>query len=694
MSTIVFRYGIAAPHEGADRVLDQMRLAHAYGRALCWIERGRRWATRKVQNEASAELRERQAHVEGTDAACAWLAAEIRALRKKARARVETAEMRLHLAFARGKLKVAREALYAERARYAAQCPDCRKAKSEEVPCAHATAEAVAMRTKLDAIDLTANELLKNARGHCGLASGTYLLVEAAARSSHAAPLHEKDGITPHDPDMPPPRWDGSGSVAVQIQSTRPLTVKDAVGCRDSRLRVAEPPWAEAWLHEQTLSARAPRREDSIVGSGRGRRPPGTRPGAKGEPDTVAPATKPDGSPARWVRDRACRHGQLQLRIGSDEHRDPIWASWRLDMSRPLPPEASVTWATVHRRMRGPHAEWSLCVTLDLGPHAGPAPRDRPMVAIDVGWRQIDDALRVAAWHDSLGRSGELRLSAADVRALTLHEEIRSQRDAAFDLCKAALKRWITTATAVPDWMQQNATAMHAWRNPGRMVALLRRWGDERPNRGPVETIVFEAVSAWASGDRSRWAEQEHRRLWGLRRRRDIYRVFSAKLAREYSVIVLERFDLRKVVERAPTGLDKAENEQAHRNRQLVAVSDLRNTLCNAVRSTASLVASVDATNSTRACPSCGVCADRNAADSVRLRCDDCSHEWDQDMSGAAPFLLARYCKRPGDAKIVAGAREAPKDAEWGGKKNERWARSKRMGAAKRARVEAARKAV
>jgi len=692
MTTLVYRYGLATPHEGGEVVREQMYRAHHYSRALCWIESGRRWACRKAQSEMSSALREAEARVQGMAAACEWLVAEIRTDRKKTRGRSETAEMRTHLAFARGKLKLAKETLYLERSRLAAQCTECRKAKSEEVPCAHATPEATVLRSRLDLADLVANELLKNARKHCGLASGTYLLVEAAARASHAIPLY--DGAEPNDPDMPPFRWDGSGAVAVQIQSTRPLTTDGALAGNDSRLRVTSPPWPEVWLEGRELLARPPRRDDSIVGSGRGRRPPGTRPGAKGEPDTVAPATKTDGTPARWVRDRACKQGQLRLRVGSDESRGPIWATWRLDMARPLPPKANITWATVHRRVRGPHDEWSLCVTLDLGPHAGPEPRDRPAVAIDVGWRLIGGELRVAAWHDSLGRSGELRLSTADIRALTLHEEIRSQRDIAFDLIKATVKRWINAEPALPGWMCDAAKTMHAWRNPGRMVGLLRHWENDHPKRSASEDVVFEALRSWQATDRGRWAEQESRRIWGLRRRRDVYRVFAAQLADKYGAIVLEDFDLRTMARRAPTGEDKVENEVARRNRQLAAVSELRGSLCNAVRNRGSVVTTVSAVDSTRACPNCGVVADRNAADSVRLRCDDCSHEWDQDVSGAAPFLLARHCERLGDAKIVAGAREEPKNAEGHVKKNEHWARAKRMGANKRARVEAARRAL
>ena len=104
------------------------------------------------------------------------------------------------------------------------------------------------------------------------------------------------------------------------------------------------------------------------------------------------------------------------MRVGPED--DPQWAAWRLDRHRSPPPGAQVRWATVVRRARGPHAEWSLHLTVGTGLGSAPAPTGK-QVAVDVGWRVIGDELRVAAWRDSDGQSGELRLTAKDsARAL------------------------------------------------------------------------------------------------------------------------------------------------------------------------------------------------------------------------------------------------------------------------------------
>jgi hypothetical protein len=683
MPIVVYRYGIASPHENADLVYDQLRLAHEYRRNLVLIERGRRHAERQVRSSFSAELQAAEQAVRVADAACEAIASGIRAVRKQDRKRSETGAQKLALAQARDNVRSAKKSLYEIRARFAPQCPDCRKAKSETMPCPHATPEGRELRNALDVVDETATALWRNAREYCGVYWGTYLLVERAHNASRAMPLYADDGVSPNDPKLPG-AWDGSGSIGVQIQSSDPLSTNGAIACTDTRLQIKESPYPEEWLATANLEARPPRRPDSIVGTGRGRRPPGTVPGKKGEPDTFNPL-------AKRVLKRARRHGQLQMRIGSNG-REPVWGIWRLDYHRPLPKGANITWATAHRRAIGPHFEWSLCVTVDVPQvdDGEAAVDERPSVAIDVGWRQIGDELRVAAWHDSEGRSGEFRLTAADIRALRAYEAIRVQRDMSQDLCRMRLKQWIDAVPNAPEWMREASKTMSSWRQPRRLVRFLQRWNAERPTRGPAEEIAYCDLEAWTASDRARWAEESHRRIWGLRRRKWRYQNFAAWLATTYSTIVMEKFDLRVVAVRRDDKVVGAqpENETARSNRQMASISELSAVICNAVRVRRSQVVAVNAVDSTSTCPACGLVADRHPEDGVVLVCD-CGHHWDQDVQGSAPILLGRWIEHPGDAKILAGARK-----EKPAKKSDRWGRARRMGDAKKARIEAARKAV
>jgi hypothetical protein len=668
--TLVYRYGLAATHENAQLVHEQMRLAHEYHKRLVEIERARRADSRAVMAASSAELRAAEESVRAADAECERLAGEIRAARKQTRKRSETEEMRVALATEREAKRTRQRELYAIREKQRAQCFECRSARLEEIPCPHASEEARALRLALDAIDTRALGEVRQAREASGVFWGTYLIVEKAARASFGAPLYAQDCITPHDPAFP--RWTGDGAVAIQLQGG--LSLEDATRGDDTRLRLRCPPWPEEWL------SRLPAAAEPVS---LGRLPPGHRPDG-----SVAPATRADGTPARWVRDHAAREGELRMRISSDG-RDPIWASWRLDYARSLPQGAVISWAIVYRRMRGPHAEWSVCVTAAV---QQPAPKDitGKTIAIDLGWRVIGEELRVAAWQDSEGMRGELRLSAADIRTLRQPEQIRGDRDTAFDLCKLRLHRWVAASPNAPEWMRVETATVPQWRDPRRMVALLRKWA-EQPSRTPDEDLVYRAVEAWALADYHLWEQETARRTWALRRRRDKYRVFAAHLARKNDTIVIEAFDLRVFAQRAETGQDDAENETARSNRQMAAVSELRDAILHAAANYGATVVEVSAVDTTRTHAICGVVADRDVASDVMVYCDVCHATFDQDLN-AADILLSRYRERPGDAKIIVGARDDDNSTKQQDKSVSKWARAKRMGKAKAARLAAARK--
>jgi hypothetical protein len=694
--TLVYRYGLTAPIENADLVYAQLRAGHEYRCALVRIERQRRAEERAAHLSVSAEVAAAHARVVQADAECEEIASRIRAARKSARKRAETTDMRAELEAARQRHSEMRSALFAVRERYKSQCKECRNEKSEVQPCPHASPEGAAFRLVLDAISARNNAEISKARAASGLYWGTYLVIEKAMAASRAAPLYEKDGITPCDPSFP--RFDGGGAFGVQFQSGRPpVFARHVTSGENTRLQITLPPWPEQWLASQP-AAEAAAAQDPITNLSA--LPPGVRPDG-----TPAPATRPDGTPARWVRRRANKQALLRMCIKTEGRDNPVWASWRLDYDRPIPPQAVITWATVHRRMRGPHSEWSLCVTVDV-PATEQTEIRTGVVAVDVGWRLMpcsrvdcDHAsdcreLRVAAWRDDKDRSGELRLTATDIRALRQSEQLRSKRDTQFDVIKAIVLGWIKTAQDAPEWMTEAAKTMHTWRRQGRMVALLSRWTEDRPERGEQEEIAYQAAVAWKSADFALWEAERSRDVWAHRRRREIYRVWAAKMAAAYGTIVLEQFDLRDVAERPEVGTEheSKDNDTARSNRQLVAVSELRGALCNAVRSRGAEVVTVTAVNSTRTCPSCGVIADRGQEDAVRLVCV-CGHAWDQDTEGAAPWLLREFRERPGDATYVAGARADAIAAEKKGKKGAKWARAKRMSATKKSRLQAAREA-
>jgi hypothetical protein len=166
-ATRVTRYAVRAPVEGADLVLRQIQLAHQYRNDLVAVERGRRWAVRRVDDtpEVQAAIEVAKANRKGSDRKTALRA-----------------------------LSLARKA---------------------------ARANAVDELARIEALNREIVKAGYNLYGERGLAWGTRLRIAAAADAARKEPLYGDDAVSPLDPHFH--RWDGSGACVVQLQHGLPV---------------------------------------------------------------------------------------------------------------------------------------------------------------------------------------------------------------------------------------------------------------------------------------------------------------------------------------------------------------------------------------------------------------------------------------------------------------------------------------
>lgn len=225
---IVYAYGIHAPHEGADWILDQMRLAGRYRNVLVAIERGRRAALRLLMAEHD-RVGPLQKAAEEAKAALDLAIEAVKKKRAAARKRADSPEER-------ETIRTLREA---HRASVAALRDARRDAKDDK----HAEAARAIVNDR-------ASILKKSAREHSGLYWGTYLKVEDAAQNAAKMPLYE--GEAPSDPHYV--RYDGSGEVAVQLQNGLPL--EDALSGKDNRVRLSLPVDPDRAFHHPSSGER------------------------------------------------------------------------------------------------------------------------------------------------------------------------------------------------------------------------------------------------------------------------------------------------------------------------------------------------------------------------------------------------------------------------------------------------------
>lgn len=635
----VERCGLLPPHRGGAVARDQLRLAARYRNTLTEIERGRRAALREA--EVVCGLRDALAAVDAAEkaveAALATAAAE-RAVTGSKRASAEVGAA----------LKAARSALSDARRAFAAKRAEVRTSVEAE-------------RERIDAV---AVDLRKNARAHCGVYWGSYLLIEAAMDAAAKAPLW--DGGAPNDPRFV--RFTGEGSIGVQVQGGADASALDD----DTRVR-------------------------------------------------ILPATPPPSELARWERKRArlndptwtpregkgaSRHRDLYLRVGSDGPggRTPVWAVFPMVLHRPLPEGARIKGATVSVRRVGTREEWAAMLTLDVPESSRAEDCGDGAVAVHLGWRVVDGGIRVAVVLDEHGRREEHVVTDEHVADLRVASGIESVRDKLLDRIRPILACALRGVEGLTGRLAEDARTLHAWRSPDRLRRFVEAWtragapGGDAPceaaswremtpeparSRLPQGDTVYAAAVAWLRHDRHLCDYVAGQRTGALRARRERYRIFAAGLARRYRVLVLDDTNRATLARRGP-GEDDTTHDRAASNRHLVAVSELEGALKDAFRARGGEVVEVSSVCETITCHACGV---RTEVGEARIaQCYACGVAWDQD-DNAARNMLARYRERCGDGAETGAARideSAPAMSTW--------QRRRAEAAARRAEKEAARK--
>jgi hypothetical protein len=329
-----------------------------------------------------------------------------------------------------------------------------------------------------------------------------------------------------------------------------------------------------------------------------------------------------------WDRRRDRRQRtSVRLRVGS-YGRDPIWAEWPLLMHRPLPRDGTIKWAYVLKRRVAGKDRWELQLTLETRPIPSAA---RGMVAIDVGWRMLEDGcLRVGYCYDGK-KEWEIKLQSDVLESFRYVEGLRSVRDRLMNAAIADLKSWLSK-TKVPEWIREQTKTLHAWRSQACLAALSLVW---RTQRWEGDEEGFEQLEAWRTKDKHLWTWETHQRSQTQRRRRDHYRCVAAELASIYKTIVIERFDLRSMQKHVTPESDRAEVSAHRLQRRDASVSDLRGCIMKAVARRGGCVVEVPAAGTTCICHECGQPVDAKDPASLYRKCASCGVVSDQDAAAA-----------------------------------------------------------
>jgi hypothetical protein len=345
------------------------------------------------------------------------------------------------------------------------------------------------------------------------------------------------------------------------------------------------------------------------------------------------------------------RSAVVYLRVGSED-REPVWCAVQCTLHRPMPEDAFIKWAYLIARRIGTHTEWSVQFVLSRDRWPRDDAASEGSVGIDVGWRRVDDGLRVAYWTGSDGKEGELIIPHARLDAWKKIEHLQSIRDLHFNLMRDRLSDWLLAADDLPDWLLERAKSLRQWRSAARLAALSIEWREQRfaadalPLADAAEIAselrleaahygepegMFDLLEAWRKKDKHLFDWQAHQRAKLQRWRDDLYRNFAADLRRRYKSARIKACNWAQLM-RKPAPEDKA-NGALRKHMRTASVGRLLRLVADSM-----LVEKVATMATKQRCHACGnLCEELNPK--ILHTCRHCGEVWDQDRNEALNLL-------------------------------------------------------
>lgn len=336
------------------------------------------------------------------------------------------------------------------------------------------------------------------------------------------------------------------------------------------------------------------------------------------------------------------------FRVGANE--DGLGAWVRLPVCiHDLPPKtARVKWAHLLLETIGSVPHWSVMLTVQWPEaHTHPNTATSGQVGLNLGWRRLPDGgLRVASWFGSDESKGQLILPKEQVDALEYLDGLRATQDEMFNDYRNRLVEWLQ-ANQHPEWMK---VATRSLRSARRLCRAILYWRD---HRFPGDDEIFRQMNGERVPNGIRKSKQQYRyvgfrlqwkhlndmeegRRKNLRAQRDVmYRMFAAKLSREYATACLDTTKYQKLRRRPGVGEKDEQSDRLRRMASLASVGRLRAFITMSMSS----VTSVDSHHITQRCHACGKLQDFDASAVIVNCCRHCNSECDQDENAARNAL-------------------------------------------------------
>src|SRR5208337_2890941 len=333
---------------------------------------------------------------------------------------------------------------------------------------------------------------------------------------------------------------------------------------------------------------------------------------------------------------RAARVGQpvlaavARLRLGS-ANRECAHLDIPFVMHRPLPSDGVLKWIYLHIKRIGLRTVYEIQFTLESEQFVESRAAHDGTIAINVGWRVLDNGdVRVATTWDGL-KEGEVRLPVKMRRTVEHAEDVHGYADDHFNVARDVLKSHLLDAKLTPELTESlKIASLSQWRSHGKLAKVARamqtlhldgtdvgglwaiwrnervpakparltwtQWGRQRPKSVDLFD-TFDTLSAWfkAHGVRGpakrlalylEWWRRKDAHLINVARgderhamlhRREIYRVTARRWADQYKTAIVERWNKSETAETPEPEHDTRvqQEEKANAVRQFCGVSVL-----------------------------------------------------------------------------------------------------------------------
>jgi len=654
MVTKRLAYGLLEPTENLETVEDQMSKAHKYYNKLVEIENSIRPLRRESYNNGvkrlSPEYEGLEQQLLALQASKDTIENEIKQQRVLNRSKkLDSSNHKQTLAGIKLQIKLVYEKQKEERAKFKEKLKRPSKEKVEPEPHKRPSKEKVEPEphkrpskekvepepqwlAEQEEIDEKRNKLISEARKASGLYWGTYLSTEDAFKNACKA--------TPPHKNLHFQRWTGEGKIRV---------------CRNSEPTVSnslffiDPLPGDSWEKKK---------------------------------DKGVPSPRGEGKRSRMKT-------QLHLLVNSNRQKKiaPVWATFPMMLSRPLPDNGRIDSVEVIRKRCGPNWKWAAQVTCTFEETNKP-PKGKAIVALDLGWRKIDGNIRVAAFGAiddapislpsescpdlqqavvKVGNGYELQLTPEVISGIRKSEELRSIRDSEFNDIRSILTRWLQE-NDVPEEIRtlkkrgklnvmsqlQFIHWINSLRSQAQLASLIYRWKD---NRFEGYEEILEALENWRYADQHLWEWESEQRRGAIARRNNLFKNFASWLRSIATMVVIEGdFKITDVAERKGLIEDTNRNEIAQSNRQLAGTSILRICIKNKLGNDC---IGVPAKNTSKECHVCGEVVEFADPAALEQECHN-HHQWDRDHN-AWKVLLKRYASGDVIVKTLGTARKGKK---------------------------------